>query len=134
MEEKNTENFSDENKVVRVKLVRHRWPDEIAARRKKQRQIMGTILACALFFTAGFALSSFVQPGNSGMSASSNKMNTVYEVMKELWYFGKDMDDLENTLLDGAINGLVDSGGDSAYEYMDAGINESFYQQSGRQL
>ena len=49
MEEKNTENFSDENKVVRVKLVRHRWPDEIAARRKKQRQIMGTILACALF-------------------------------------------------------------------------------------
>ena len=126
MEEKNTENFSDENKVVRVKLVRHRWPDEIAARRKKQRQIMGTILACALFFTAGFALSSFVQPGNSGMSASSNKMNTVYEVMKELWYFGKDMDDLENTLLDGAINGLVDSGGDPHTMYMDAELMNRF--------
>ena len=60
------------------------------------------------------------------MSASSNKMNTVYEVMKELWYFGKDMDDLENTLLDGAINGLVDSGGDPHTMYMDAELMNRF--------
>lgn len=126
MEEKNTENYSDENKVVRVKLVRHRWPDEIAARRKKQRQIMGTILACMLFFTAGFALSSFVQPNNAVKSAGSNKMTTVYEVMKDLWYFGKDMEDLDTTLIDGAISGLVDSGGDPHTMYMDAELMNRF--------
>ncbi len=122
----NSDKASDQNNVVRVKLVRHRWPDEIAEQRKKQRRIMLTMLACALFFSAGFAVSTFMKPTATIGSRGSSKFSSIYEVMSEMWYFGKDFEDLDTTLMDGAIEGLVDSGGDPHTMYMNAELLEQF--------
>mgnify|MGYP000142193014 CR=1 FL=1 len=46
-----------EKKVVRYKLVRHKWPDEIAAEKRERRKKLAVICSCLLFFAAGFFVS-----------------------------------------------------------------------------
>lgn len=124
--QKPEENTSEENKTIRVKLVRHVWPDEIAAKKKKQKQIMVSILAGLLLFVSGFALSSITNPSYANTSNSNSKFASVHEIMNNMWYFGKDMEDLENVLVDGAIQGMVNAGGDIHTQYMDVEYAKKF--------
>lgn len=111
----------EENDVVRIKLVRHEWPDERAARRKKQRQLLLAVLTCLLIFTAGFATAVVMNPSTSATSSVNNsKYSTIYDIMRNFWYFGKDVENLDETLIDGSINGLVNSGGDIHTQYLDS--------------
>ena len=38
-----------EKKVVRYKLVRHKWPDEIEAEKKQRKRRIGIIALCSSF-------------------------------------------------------------------------------------
>lgn len=51
MEEKNTENFSDENKVVRVKLVRHQ-----AGRMKLRQEERNSVRSWVQFWPVRYSL------------------------------------------------------------------------------
>lgn len=118
--------MSEENKkIVRVKLVRHEWPDERAARKKRQRNILLGILACLLCFSGGFVVASIQSPKQTS-SVSNSKYNTIYRIMSEKWYFGKDNENLVEDLQNGAINGMVNSGGDIHTSYLDPESAESF--------
>ena len=118
--------MSEEKKVVRVKLVKHEWPDERAARHKRQRNIMLVILLCGAFFAGGFGLSALTRSSLGNGTEMDAKFSIVQEVMQELWYFGKDAENLDETLLNGAISGMVDAGGDIHTQYMDPEYAESF--------
>lgn len=124
--QKPEENTSEENKTIRVKLVRHVWPDEIAAKKKKQRQIMVSIMAGLLLFISGFALSSITNPSYANTSSSNSKFASVHEIMSNMWYFGKDIENLEDVLVDGAIQGMVNAGGDIHTQYMDVEYAKQF--------
>ena len=109
----------DDKKVVRVKLVRHRWPDEIAAQRKKRRNVFLVVLALIVCFTGGFITAGFIDSGSINGTFGDAKLDSIYEIMRNKWYFGKDDPDLEQHLIDGAIRGMVDNEVDLHTMYMD---------------
>ena len=45
-----------EKKVVRYKLVRHKWPDEIQAEKKRRQRRMCIVATCIVCFFGGFFL------------------------------------------------------------------------------
>lgn len=106
-----------EKKVVRYKLVRHKWPDEIEAEKKAKRKKIMIVFLCVLCFFAG----GIFVPKVFGEYQDENleKLEHIYRLMKNEWYFGKDIENLEDILIEGAMNGLVDSGNDPHTIYMD---------------
>lgn len=111
--------MKEDNKVVRVKLVKHEWPDERAARKQKQKAIFLKMLIGACLFVGGFGVATFVNRGANTSIKNDSKYSVIHNVMSQLWYFGKDKENLEDQLMDGAINGMVDAGGDIHTQYMD---------------
>ena len=114
-------------KVVRYKLVRHKWPDEVEAEKKIKKRRILTVAACIVFFVGGFASSTF---WNASTSAANNedfdKFFEIYNMMNTSFYFGKDIKDLKDTLISGAIDGMVSAGNDKHTTYMDSDQSERF--------
>lgn len=114
-------------KVVRYQLVRHKWPDEIEAEKKiKKRRIM-TAAACIVFFVGGFISSSFWNSSTSAVNNEDfNKFFEIYNMMNTNFYFGKDVEDLKDSLISGAIDGMVSAGNDIHTTYLDTDQSERF--------
>lgn len=115
-------------KVVRYKLVKHKWPDEIAAEKKARKRKFITVAACLVFFVGGYASSFVLNP--SSVSTMNNeefdKFFKIYNIMNTKFYFGKDKEDFSDTLINGAIAGMVNAGDDKHTSYLDAEKTESF--------
>lgn len=109
-----------EKRTVIYKLERHKWPDEIEAEKKARRRKFAVVCSCLLFFAAGF----FVAKGMQGTvvsgeaSAEMQKLESVYTILNEDWYFGKDIQDLSTTLLEKAISAMAYSESDPHTYYM----------------
>lgn len=106
---------------IRVSLQRHEWPDEKEARKKKQRRNILTFLSLILFFSFGFfSHALLVEPEVQVIQTQDDftRLKAVYEVLVEDWYFGKDMNDLDQQLINEAIVGMVESTGDIHTQYM----------------
>ena len=118
--------MNEEKKVVRVKLVKHEWPDERRARHKRYLKTLLSIILVACVFAGGV----FVGVNMTGTSSSStvvnSKLNAIYRIMSEKWYFGKDIENLGNSLLDDAINGMASQEEDIHTQYMDASYASQF--------
>lgn len=112
-----------EKKTVKIKLIRHEWPDEKEARLRKRRKIIASIVACALLFTSGIGVGTLIA-GNG--SAKKDKLSTLYRVMSELWYFRNEEENLEEKLNDGAMKGLVNAAGDIHTRYFTKEEADSF--------
>lgn len=115
-----------DKKVVRYKLVRHKWPDEIEAEKKRRRKRIGIVLACILCFMGGFLLNVTIHQTSDASSLEFQKFEEIYKIMKNNFYFGKDEDNFSETLLNGAINGMVEAGGDVHTMYLDNEQTQSF--------
>ena len=109
-----------QKRTVIYKLERHKWPDEIAAEKRERRKKLAVIGSCLLFFIAGFFLSRATAGGVSGgeKSAEMEKFDTVYSLMNEKWYFGKDIEDLSTVLMENAIAAMAASSIDPHTSYM----------------
>lgn len=115
-----------DKKVVRYKLVRHKWPDEIEAEKKRRRKRIGIVVACILCFVGGFLLNVTIHQTSDTSSLEFQKFEEIYQIMKNNFYFGKDEDNFSETLLNGAINGMVEAGGDIHTTYLDNEQTQSF--------
>ncbi|MEG0468282.1 S41 family peptidase [Amedibacillus sp. YH-ame6] len=107
-----------EKNVKRYKLVKHKWPDEIKAQRDRRIKIIAIVFFCIACFCAGFLVNNFTSTKVVSEDQTFAKLSTVYEIMKDKFYFGVDKKDFEETLIDGAISGMVNAGGDSHTSYM----------------
>lgn len=116
----------DDKKIVRYKLERHKWPDEIQAEKQKSRQRIFMVAFCVVFFTLGFFSSTLLSDGKQSDNVKSEKFDSIYEVMNEKWYFGKDIKNLDEKLIENAIMGMVDGGGDIHTSYMDSENSQRF--------
>ena len=107
-------------RTVIYKLERHKWPDEIAAEKRERRKKLAVICSCLLFFAAGFFVSGAMGKGSAGAenSMEMEKLETVYSLLNEKWYFGKDIEDLSVTLMEKAIAGMASSDLDIHTTYM----------------
>ena len=117
-----------------IRVERHKWPDEIAAEKKRTRKRFAIIASCIVFFFAGFGLSSLTN-GNLTFSKSSTtevsdseKFNEIYDIMKNQWYFGKDIENLSSFLIDNAIQGLISNEYDAHTNYLEAETASQFMQ------
>lgn len=110
---------NNENKVT-IKLERHKWPDELEKTRKKRRKIAFISASIILSFILGM----LVAPRSGVPFISSNesldRFEAVYNELKNNWYFGREMDDVSNDLIDNAIIGMLKENGDIHTSYMTA--------------
>jgi len=108
-----------EEKKIHVKLEKHLWPDEIRAKRKKNWQRGFWIVSLVLVFTFGWVVGqSFGTTTSVAGTSTLNRLEAVYEIMKNDWYFGKDITDNAQKLIDNAIAGMISGGGDIHTSYM----------------
>lgn len=86
---------------------------------KKQKKIF--IIVCLivafLTFSIGF-YASYAFNNSNDKNNYKNKLDTVYSVLKEEWYYGKEDDNLEKTLIDKAIVGMLDTEKDPFTRYL----------------
>lgn len=123
--------MEDNKNYIRVE--RHKWPDEIEAEKKRTKKRFLIIMCCILCFATGFGLSTFTNINISGINKSSqntdsDKFNEIYEIMKNDWYFGKDIENLDQFLLDNAINGLTSNDYDAHTNYLTSDSADKFIQ------
>lgn len=135
-----------ERKSVRYKLERHRWPDEIAAERRRRRLTAITIVAIVAAFVLGVYGGQLLQQPIMQQNSQLTQLERVYQIMKNDWYYGKDIADLDSKLITDAINGMMQMEVDPHTYYMNqeeatqfvgsmagslTGIGASFYEING---
>ncbi len=108
-----------EEKKVHVRLVRHKWADEIEIEKKNRRRKIIFICAIVTAFVMGSLFGGLfsrpvVYQGNSDFAV----LESVYHLMGNRWYFAKDNENINQDLLDSAIRGMVDDQGDIHTQYM----------------
>lgn len=120
-----------EDKKVRIKLERHLWPDEI--KEKRRNRVVGTVMVVSLMvvFVIGFLLGGTLQPqvvaqSQDSSAFSGGKLETIYNVMKNQWYFGSEDPDLEQHLIDNALYGMSSSEADRHTTYMSGEETKAF--------
>lgn len=123
-----------EKKVQRYKIERHKWPDEIAAEKKKRRSTALIVFGAVALFTIGFLTGNTFR-GDSTPGVISNgttqfddaKMNEIQKILKNEWYFaGEYGDNIDEDLINKALNGMVDNEWDPHTQYLSAEQMESF--------
>ncbi len=120
----------EDNKKHDIRRLRHRWPDEIAAQKKKTRTRF--LIACGflLCFLAGVGVSYL--GGDAVVSNASkeqrDKYDEVYDIMLNEWYFGKDIEDLDDFLTYNALLGLTSNEYDAHTNYLYADVASDYLQ------
>lgn len=118
-----------ESKKVKIPLTRYEWPDERIERKKKMRRRFLFALTLILTFSIGYSVRSVLSPTSPAVIQTEDdfaRLKAVYDVMANDWYFGKDVVDLDSTLINDAILGMVDSAGDPHTSYMVADEVKAF--------
>ncbi len=109
----------EEEKKVHITLKKHLWPDEVVERRRRNRVRFLFTSVLLLTFVFGWVVGSTFAPQATPVDTSAfSKLEAIYQTMGNSWYFGKDIKDLNTKLIDDAINGMVDGGGDIHTSYM----------------
>ena len=85
-------------KVVKYKLVRHRWPDEIQADRKRKMRKAMVIAICFVCFFGGFGVNELLNKQRGLSDKTFAKFSEIYNIMSKEFYFGKDKEDFDDVL------------------------------------
>lgn len=120
------EDKKDEKKVIRYHLVRHKWPDEIKAEQDRKRKIIILICTCIACFLSGFLIHGIMIGSHVSTNARFGKLEQIYSIMENQWYFGNEDADLSDTLMTNAINGMLENKWDPHTNYMEPEEYESF--------
>ena len=113
-------------KVVRYKLVRHKWPDEIEAERKARLKKASIVALGVLIFFSGMLTTKYLGKNELMKDETFSKLSQIYAVMKDQFYFSKDKENFNDALINGAISGMVSAGEDKHTMYLDAKQSSDF--------
>lgn len=123
-----------EKKKIRIPLTRYEWPDERLARMAKRKKILLNIGIVLLIFSLGFFSHDYIKPSQNTVIVSEtdqgqfDRLKAVYDVLISDWYFGKNLSDLDQQLINEAIIGMVESTEDPHTVYMTKEEVEQFAQ------
>lgn len=141
--DKNT-NEHEKDPIHRIKLKRHLWPDEIELRNTKRNVVFWKRIAVVTLVAGlgvGWLSGSFVPFPFTGslrtalrgaFGLQGDKVDTVKDIMENDWFFGKDIEDIDERLTDQAITGMTTNVEDPHTEYMSKEENEAFVQSINR--
>ena len=110
-------------KKVRIPLKRYEWPDE--KKQKRNRIVQVGILIVSILLSIGFGYSlrsAFIDETVVPVQQASklNRVEAIFDVLTNEWYFGRDQVDLETQLIEDAIKGMIDGTGDIHTSYMNS--------------
>ena len=102
------ENNNEEKNKVKVKLEKHLWPDEVKEKKKIKRSMIVTVVVFSIVFLIMGVFLGKDLFSTTSQAMENTKLNQIQEIMEEDWYFGKDIENLEEKINDQAIKGLSD--------------------------
>lgn len=115
----------EENKK-QIILTKHKWPDEIAKEKRSRRTKVVIVLACIACLVGGIFIGRIGNGSDTQTSSvklnevESQKFQTIYDHLQNDWYFGKDIKDLDQYIIDHAIKGIAnENDADIHTEYLD---------------
>ncbi len=144
-EEIREEEINNEDTIHRIRLKRHLWPDEeellsLQNKIKNLRVIMIVLCACALVL--GWLLGSvlpapslsYMRQGISTVKKmdSNKKIESVMDIMETDWYFGKDIEGLDERLETQALKAITNNEEDPHTDYLSKEEIDSFVQSINR--
>ena len=131
----NNQDLNEEK--VHIKLERHLWPDELAARRRRRLLTVFVILGLVLSYGLGVFITGLnqqnipiVTPGTPPETAQTEtgdqtnaekefvKFQEIYKIISEKWYFSNQLENPKTTIMDNAIIGMLKENGDPFSEYL----------------
>lgn len=122
----------DDEKKVRIQLEKHLWPDEIVEKKRKRRSKLILATLSMAMFCLGLVVGLSQAPqnrtviqGNNGYSVSS-KIDSVYNLLRNNWYFASEDENIEQHLVDRALYGMSSSSVDLHTSYMSREEVEGF--------
>ena len=118
-----------EEKKVRIQLQRHLWPDEVEERKHRRRSKVLLIVMLVCSFVLGLVVGGNVlstKQAQPVVSSISNKLDSVYSILKYNWYFGTLDENIDQHLVDRALYGMTASEEDPHTTYMSSEELESF--------
>lgn len=87
--------------------------------KKKQRKIFILIASFITIFAFSIGFyASYVFNDNNKANIGTDKLSTIYSILSEDWYYGKYDDNIEKTLIDNAIYGMLDEEIDPHTRYL----------------
>lgn len=135
-EEKNS--TGGQSNIRRIRLKRHLWPDEVQAKKEKRNKTLlkiGIVVMTVVGLVIGWMGGTILPIGgytrarrDYGNLDSSNKIGSVLDTMANDWFFGADVEGLDERLVDQALVGISTNEEDLHTEYMSAEEVESFMQ------
>ena len=135
---------NEKDPIHRIKLKRHLWPDELELRNTKRNVVFWKRIAVVTLVAGlgvGWLSGSFVPLPFTGslrtalrgaLGLHGDKVDAVKDIMENDWYFGEDIEDLDERLEDQAIAGMTTNEEDPHTEYMSKEENEAFVQSINR--
>ena len=96
------------NEEVKIKLTRHKWPDEVE--KEKKQRLTKVVLVVAILFTfgIGWTFGSVFNAESSIVTQDANvaRFERVYNRLLNSWYFSNEMENPQNMLIENAIKGM----------------------------
>ncbi len=110
------------DKKIRIPLQRYEWPDEKKQKRTRWTQISILIISVLLSVGFGYSLKSALvdQVVPASETGDFTRLEAIYKVLTNEWYFGRDQVGLDKQLLEDAIKGMIDGTGDIHTSYMNS--------------
>lgn len=107
----------DDKELLESRLKQYKV-DETKKERKYGRKIIIVIIAIACFF-GGYWCNALLSKNNRVVSDDKfAKLERVYDIMMNDFYYGKDDEELAQRLIDGALEGMAYAGNDIHTQYM----------------
>ena len=108
------------DKKIRIPVERYEWPDE--RRQKRQRRMRNLVITIALIvaFGFGYVVRTAATPLNTAAPTNFERFEAIFNVLKDEWYYSKDLINPEDKLINDAVNGMIESSGDPHTVYMSA--------------
>ena len=104
---------------------------EEETKKQKKLYIIVCMIATFLAFSIGFYASYVINTSNKS-DDYKNKLDTIYSILKDEWYYGKEDKNIDKTLIDNAIYGMLDTQKDPFTRYLTSlGSLASSYQGLG---
>jgi len=108
----------EEEKVV-IHLEKHRWPDEISALSRQRWTNRLLIVMVIIAFLSGWLISAQLNVTTLTPVDQSRfaRLDAIINTLSSTWFYGKDIPNLEETLIERAIEGMIEKNGDPYTEY-----------------
>jgi carboxyl-terminal processing protease len=108
----------EEEKVV-IHLEKHRWPDEVSALSRQRWANRLLIVMVVVAFLSGWLISAQLNVTTLTPVDNSRyaRLDAIVNTLSSTWFYGKDITNIEETLIERAIRGMIEENGDPYTEY-----------------